>query len=466
MEHFDLAVIGSGAGGYRAAVLAALRGLRVALFEKDEWGGCCLNRGCVPKRAWYETAALLAAQREFPARGISGALAVDIRQAWRHQHGVTAGIRARYVGYLAQLGVRTYRGAARFRDGHTLEAGPDSVSASAIIIATGSQPRMPDTVTRTPGRILTTDDLFDHEPPSGRRVAVLGSGPAGVEFAFILAAFGLEVVWLARSPPLADRGFSDTARKVLTDALENHGIHARSVDRIGRTIVDNRGVTLALPEGEQERVDWVLSCTGRTPRTQGLALDKAGVRRDDNGFVVVDEYQRTSAPDIFAIGDVAERAMTANHALAQASIAVQNIIAPQSRQRCDKAIPTAVYSAVELARIGINADQAEAQGRDVAIGHAAFAVSPAALVENDSRGFVRVTCDADDAGLLGAEIAGTGASDLIHLLGLDIGRADALSRIAGVAYNHPTRSEEILNAVETLAAKWGLAKQVFKTSSR
>lgn len=461
MKKFDLAVVGSGPGGYRAAVLAALRGLKVAIVEKDAWGGCCLNRGCVPKKDWYYSARLIAASGGFGRRGIRGELSGDLTRAWQHQHDIVAVIRASYRDYLKRLGVVLCSGTARFVDAATLAVDGAQIAAANFIVATGAAPYVPPNLQRLAQRVVTTDDLFGAPPPAGKRVAVIGSGVVATEFSFILAMFGLDVVWLAQHEPLASRGYSATARKMLQARLADFGVRARTASRVRSLQADENGVRLELPDGTQERVDWVLLGTGRLPHTASLHPALAGVALDARGFVIVNRFQQTSQPHVYAIGDVANPAMTSNHALAEAAVAVANVIAPQTRESDPCAVPEVVYSALELARIGLGEERAEALGCEPATGFTAFETNPAALVEGDAAGFVRVVADADTGRLLGAEIAGSAAGELIHLAGIEFGSPDALARLAAMPYNHPARAEEVLNAIETLAARWGLERQVF-----
>lgn len=462
MQEFDLIVIGSGPGGYRAAVLGALRGLSVAIVEKAQWGGCCLNRGCVPKKDWHHTAKLVAASRDFTGRGITGTLAADLGAAWGHQKKVVDTVRDSYVDYMKRLGIVALTGTGSFADAHTVALdGRVTAKGRHIIIATGSSPFVPDIFPLTPGRILTTDDLFDNPPPSGQRVALIGSGVIGTEFAFILSMLGKQVTWISQSKPLSNAGFSQPALKLLNEALTKYGIETRTGCRAQHVEVTDGGVSLKLVDGGEARVDWVLLGTGRRPHTADLGLETIGVKTDGKGFVSVQPNLQTSVPHIYAIGDVTNSHMTANHALAEAAIAVSNILKPDSRERNDRAVPQLVYSAVELGRIGLNEDEAEDEELEPAVGFAAFETNPRALGQDDPQGFVRVLADMDSGELLGAEVVGAEAGELIHLVAQEYGQADALKRFSGMFYNHPARSEELQNATETLAAKWGLAGQVF-----
>jgi dihydrolipoamide dehydrogenase len=458
---FDLVVIGSGPGGYRAAVLGALRGLSVAIVERDAWGGTCLNRGCVPKKTWYETARAAAANARYGARGLRGRLEPDLAQAWQHQHEVVRTVRESYVDYLRRLGVRAHAGTARFLDAHTIEVAGERIAARQVIVATGSSPDIPPQLPLHPGRILSTDDLFDQPVPAGRRVAVVGSGVVGTEMAFILAMLGCEIAWLAGRAPLAGDGFGPAALRVLNEALAAEGIGPRAGSRPLGAEVRGNAVALRLPGDATIEVDWVLLGTGRVPNTTSLELARAGIATDAAGFIVTDAHLRTSQPHVFAIGDCAHPEMTANHALADATVAMANVFAPGSARRDAASVPHAVYSAVELARVGLSEDEAEARGLEPAVGFGGFEANPAALASDEPRGFVRIVADHDAGTLLGAEVAGLEAGELIHVAAPLVGRADGLRTLAGLRYNHPSLAEEFLNAVETLAAKWGMEHAVF-----
>ncbi|MCG6875995.1 MAG: NAD(P)/FAD-dependent oxidoreductase [Betaproteobacteria bacterium] len=459
---FDVAIIGSGPGGYRAAVLAALRGLKAAIIERATWGGTCLNRGCVPKKAWYQSARLIAGKHQLAERGLRGDLVPDLAQAWRDQRRIVETVRASYIDYLERLGVRAYSGSARLCAPGEIEIdGCERLRAANVVVATGSVPVIPPAIPLHPGRVLTTDELFDHPPPRGKRIAVVGSGVIGTEMAFILVMLGLEVVWLTHAEALSRTRYSAPALTALRTALRDHGIAARTGNRPIGSVVESDGVLLSLRGGGEEKVDWVLVAAGRSPCTSGIALDAAGVACDEEGYIRVDDYQRTSVDGVYAIGDCTNRSMTSNHALAEASVAIANIVAPGSARRGAAPIPQVVYSALELARVGLSEDEAEAAGREVATGFAALETSPAALALGDRRGFARLVADAESGEFLGAEAVGIYAGEWIHLMSAYAGKPDALAQLAALRYNHPSLAEEILNATETLAARWGLGGRVF-----
>lgn len=456
-----MVVIGSGPGGYRAAVLGALRGVRVAIVEKAEWGGCCLNRGCVPKKAWYHSAQLVQASRRFAARGLDGTLTPDLGRAWAHQREVVESVRASYTDYLKRLGVVALSGAARLGPNLTVAVNGDILAARHIVLATGGAPRVPAEVAPVAGKILTTDMLFDQPVPAGKSVAIVGGGVIATEFAFILRMLGKEVQWFSRRAPLAASSFSTPALATLRTALKaaEVAVQIRVPDRIA---VEGDAVGLRFADDTTAAVDWVLLATGRHAATADLGLAQAGVQTDAAGFIKTDAYLATTAPHIFAIGDcVAGAPMTANQALADAATVVRNILRPQSARRDPARVPEVIYSAVELARVGLSETAAEDAGHEPAIGFAAFETNPRALGQDETAGFVRLIADMDDGRLLGGEIVGHEAGELIHLLSAGEDAEAALKRLAQAPFNHPARAEEVLNAVETLATKWGLADQVF-----
>ncbi len=464
-QHFDLIVIGSGPGGYRAAILAALRGKQVAIVEKAQWGGCCLNRGCVPKKDWHHSARLISASRQFDRRGLSGPLSGDLAQAWQHQNEVVGRVRESYTHYLKRLGVSHFEGHGRFLDNHTIaiegEKPGQTIGAEHLIIATGSEAIVPPPFELMAGRILSTDMLFDSPPPAGARVAIIGAGVIAAEFAFILKMFGKQIDWLGRSGLLRRSQFSPQALGVLRQGLSDHGIELVRYENLSDVRVTEESVTIEYDDRKLE-VDWVLLATGRRPYTDQLGLENTEVEMNQAGFIQRNEHLQTSGePHIYAIGDCTSAQMTANQALADASVAIENIINGNHRQQQPGRVPSAVYSAVELARIGMDEDEAEDEGFEPAVGFAAFETSPRAMGQDDEDGFVRILADMDSGEFLGGEVVGHEAGELITLLAQTENWQTALAEWGKMHVNHPTRAEELLNAVETMASKWGLNEFIY-----
>ncbi|WP_414039563.1 dihydrolipoyl dehydrogenase family protein [Acidithiobacillus sp. M4-SHS-6] len=463
----DLTIIGSGPGGYRAAVLAALRGQKVAIVERATWGGTCLNRGCVPKKDWHETAKWIEQSRHYAQRGVIGPdLTGDMNQAWEHQHQVVETVRGSYMDYLKRLGVQLLDGRGSFQDPQTIVVqNPDGdsqqIQTRYSIIATGSTPALPQGIQTVPGKVLTSDMLYDEAAPAGKRVILIGGGVIGTEFAYIFRQLGKDVQWLVNSPSLSHTQYSPQAKDTLKAALHALDIHAQEHFRVSRVAHDAQGVTVFAEDGQSVQGHWVLLATGRQPFTQGLGLENTAVNLDEQGFVATDIYLETAEPGVFALGDVVGPIMNANQAMSDAQIIVHNLLSKEKMARNPAWVPELVYSAVELARIGLDEDTAEDEGFEPAVGFAAFETSPRALGQDDTAGFVRLLADMDSGELLGGEIVGRDAGELIHLLANSGNRQEALRRIAETRVNHPSRAEELVNATETLAARWGLEEQIF-----
>ena len=461
----DLAVIGSGPGGYRAAVYAALRGLEVAIVERADWGGTCLNRGCIPKKDWHHSAKTIAGSARLADRGVAGGpLQGDLAAAWQHQQRVVNRVRESYLSFMDRLGVHQYRGHARLNaGGKVVIDGPDAgtLAPGHVILGTGSRPAPIPGVEPVSGRVLTTDMLFDEPAPPAGEVIVAGAGVIATEMAFILAQLGCAVNWLATREPLAKSPFTPQARKALTDKLAEFGVGWQAGGRLVATRVENGRAVAELDDSSTHAADWILLGTGREPVTDDLGLEEAGVTSDDRGYVEVDAHRETSRAGVYAIGDCANPRQTANHAMADAVVAVRNILDPGSTEADDTMVPEVVYSALELARLGLNDDQAEDAGWEPAVGFTSFETNPRALGADCQEGFTRLLADMDSGTFLGGEIVGESAGELIHLLSTRADPATALAEIASGRYNHPALAEEALNSTETLAANWGLGPEIF-----
>jgi len=462
---YDILIIGSGPGGYRAAILAALQNKKVAIIEKDQWGGCCLNRGCVPKKAWHNTAKILQKNSKLAEIGVLGNLSPDFSAAWQHQKKTVQTVQSNYIKYLKQLGVDFFHATAKILNKNEvltqyIGQNDEILRSTNIIIATGSSPHIPDLFNINSSRTLTTDQLFDSTPLAGEDVAVIGSGVIATEFAFILAMLGKNVHWHSRSPMLSHNHFSEQAKTLLDQAFNELSI--KNNTKLPSNVSEaNNKITLHFDGGESKQVDWLLLATGRRPNTENLGLENTCITLNTDGFIETNNNSQTAEHSIYAIGDVCSPMMTANQAIADANASINHIIGNQYEPLEKENIPQAIYSALEIAKIGLSEQQAEDKDLEPAVGFSSFESSPAALGQNASEGYVRMIADMDSGDFLGGEIVGENAAELIHILSSNMKSERNLKIFSDLIVNHPSRAEEILNATETLANKWGLGDFVF-----
>jgi len=467
---FDIAIIGSGPGGYRAAIVAALRGKRVAIIEKDHWGGCCLNRGCVPKKAWHDTATLIKKSQTFNKRGLTGRLQGDLQQSWQHQRSVVTTTQTNYLNYLSHLKVTKYQGTASFLTPQHLcikqsDRTKITLTAKNMIIATGSSAKPMQSLPWIENRVLSTDMLFDSPPPTGHRVAIFGSGVVSTEMAFILSQYNKQISWLVRAPPLSTSRFSQPGLKALNTALTSAHTHWQQYHQFISMTVNDNDITLTFDNLPPITVDWILLGMGRSPYSDSLQLNNIALTLDPHGFIQRNHHLQTQHKNIYAIGDCANPNMTANHALAEASYAINHILGTSQPAYQPQWVPQVIYSATEMARIGWNDDQAEDRGFEPAIGFSSFQVSPCAMGQEATHGHVRLLAELETGRFLGGEIVGEQAGELIHGLTTSQAPAQQLKTIVNTRYNHPSRMEEILNASETLASQWGLEQFIFNDTN-
>ncbi|MDH5258707.1 MAG: NAD(P)/FAD-dependent oxidoreductase, partial [Gammaproteobacteria bacterium] len=402
--------------------------------------------------------------------GITGVLTPDFNMAWQHQKDTVATVRDSYLNYMKRLGID-------FIEGHGQIVNNDATShktvlvnnsgqsgqtltAKNVILATGSAPNLPRLFDISSNRIITTDTLFDQQPPPGDHVAIIGGGVIATEFAFILQALGKNIHWYSRSPILSRSDFSPQAIKRLNEKLLSLSLYIEP--EFPCSVLENgENLELNFNNNTSQKVDWILLATGRKPYTNGLGLENTSISLDSKGFIITDQYLQTSERNIFAIGDVRSEKMTANQAIADANVVVENIINNSQTSSDEIWIPQTIYSGLEMARIGLNEDQAENLEFEPAVGFSAFEASPCALGQSETDGYVRIISDMDSGEFLGGEIIGENAAELIHLMAMDNDKKTSLRSFAHFSVNHPSRAEEIVNATETLANKWGLNNIIF-----
>src|SRR5438067_8609344 len=389
---FDLVVIGGGPGGYVAALRAAQLGARTAIVDKDRMGGTCLVRGCIPTKALLQSSELYTMARDGAAFGlVADNVGFDWSAAQKRKGSVVDQLVKGVEGLLKAGGVTSFKGGARLAGKGVVEVAGDQLQAKDIIIATGSAiARIP-----LPGAELTIDSdqiLELKEVP--RRLAVIGGGVVGMEFAAMFAELGSKVTVLEMLPQVLAMVDADLVN-VYTKHLAGLGGEIHTDSKVSRVVKQNGDLQVQFStggEGGAVDADQVLLAVGRVPYTHGLDAEKAGVKLD-RYRVVVDEHLHTDADGIWAIGDVIGGIMLAHVASYEGICAVENI-AGHTRTPDYHAAPNCVYTDPEIAHVGLGEKEAKERGVEVKVGRFPFAASGRALTLGQSEGFVKVAADA------------------------------------------------------------------------
>src|SRR2546426_2867843 len=442
---FDVVVIGGGPGGYVAALRAAQLGARTAIVEKDRMGGTCLVRGCIPTKALLQSSELYTMAREGAAFGlVADNVGFDWSAAQKRKGSVVDQLVKGVEGLLKAGGVTSYTGGARLAGKGLVEVAGERLQAKDIVIATGSAvARIP-----LPGAELTIDSdqiLELKEVP--RRLAVIGGGVVGMEFAAMFAALGSKVTVLEILPQLLAMVDGDLVA-AYSKHLTKVGGEIHTDSKVSEIVKRNGALQVRFStggEGGAVDADQVLLAVGRTPYTQGLDAEKAGVKLD-RGRVVVDDHLRTSADGVWAIGDVIGGIMLAHVASYEGVCAVENIAGHGDRVPDYHAAPNCVYTDPEIAHVGLGEKEAKEKGISVRVGKFPFAAAGRALTLGQTEGFVKVIADAESGKLLGAHIIGPRATDLIAEATLAIQNGLTLEQIDLTIHAHPTLPESLMEA--------------------
>ena len=442
---FDLVVIGGSPGGYVAALRAAQLGARTANVEKDRMCGTCLVRGCIPTKALLQSSELYTMARDGAAFGlVADNVGFDWSAAQKRKGSVVDQLVKGVEGLLKAGGVTSFKGGARLAGKGVVEVAGDRLQAKDIVIATGSAvARIP-----LPGAELTIDSdqvLELKEVP--RRLAVIGGGVVGMEFAAMFAALGSKVTVLEMLPQVLAMVDADLVA-VYSKHLSKVGGEIHTDSKVSEVVKRNGALQVRFStggEGGAVDADQVLLAVGRTPYTQGLDAEKAGVKLD-RGRVVVDDHLRTSADGVWAIGDVIGGIMLAHVASYEGVCAVENIAGHGDRVPDYHAAPNCVYTDPEIAHVGLGEKEAKEKGIAVKVGKFPFAAAGRALTLGQTEGFVKVIADAESGKLLGAHIIGPRATDLIAEATLAIQNGLTLEQIDLTIHAHPTLPESLMEA--------------------
>ncbi|MDM0045132.1 glutathione-disulfide reductase [Variovorax dokdonensis] len=447
-EQVDLFVIGGGSGGVRAARMAAARGARVALAEMAEFGGTCVNVGCIPKKLYSYAAGYGEAFEE--ATGFGWQLDSPPRLDWGKLKAARAGeihrLNSIYQQLLEGPGVTILRERACLLDAHTVQAGGRHWRAKNILIATGGRPFVP----KMPGQehAVVSDDMFDIDPLP-KRLVIVGGGYIACEMASIFNGLGSQVTLLQRGAHLLN-AFDEDIRSFVAAEMGKAGIDIRLNTQISAIRRDGGECRLMLDRGQDLRADAVLMATGRAPNSEDLGLELAGVKQDDKGAVVVDAQFRTSVPHIFAVGDVSTRLQLTPVALAEAMVVVDALFpepgrAPREAPDYDF-VPTAVFTHPSIGTCGFTEAQARARfGADnITVFCTEFKPLRHTLSGRGERCFMKLLVAKDTDRVVGLHMVGAEAGEIVQgfAVAMQAGATKAhFDRTIGI---HPTTAEEFV----------------------
>jgi dihydrolipoamide dehydrogenase len=466
-RHFDLVVIGTGPGGYEAAIRAAQLGLKTAVVEKDELGGTCLNWGCIPTKSWIMTAHLLEQIRRAKEFGIEvGEPRLDWSALVQRKNKVVKQLTGGVATLLKGRGVEIVRGVAKLASANRVAValnagGAEELGAAHLLLATGACATLPPGFALEGERVITSKEALDltRQP---KRIAVLGGGVVGCEFACFFAAVGTQVTLIEMLPRLVPAE-DDEIADALARELKKQKVALHLGTRVeGLKDGPDGSIALTLTGGTQVEVDCVLVATGRKPYAEGLGIEPLGIARGERGRIAVNERLQTSLANVYAIGDVTDIRQLAHFASAQGKAAVE-LIAGHPAQTDWRAVPAATFTSPEIASVGLTEREARASGRAIKIGRFPFRAHGRNIADGETAGFVKLVADAGTDQLLGAHILGARASELIHECSLAIA-ADLNARdLARAIHVHPTMTEPLGEAAEDIE---GMAIHLMRQEAR
>lgn len=439
-------IIGAGPGGYETAVDAAHRGIEVILVSGGPFGGTCLNEGCIPTKTFCHYAEMAEDMSRAAARGIvSGPMPFDFSAIAQRKREVVAQLRDGIVQLLRHKLITVVTGMASLKDAHTVVVDGTEYVADKIIIATGSSPAgLPIPGASLPGVLTSTGMLDMEEVP--KRLAVIGGGVIGLEFASVFRSFGSEVTVLEYAPHILPRFDADLAKR-LKLALSRRGITIETSAGVNAIVEEADGLAVRYTKGDAQYnvvADKVLMAVGRRPNVDGLNLDALGIAYSRHG-VAVDENMCTSVPDVYAIGDVTGGMMLAHVATFQGRRALNHICGEQDDIRFD-VVPAAVFTCPEAASVGMTEEDAKAAGLAFKCLKSMFRANGKAVSMDDVEGVCKLIVSAEDGRMLGAHIFGPHSADLIQEAATLMCRNATVSDLRGIIHAHPTLGEVIQSA--------------------
>ena len=446
MEKYDLIVIGSGPAGEKGAEQAAQFGRRVALIERDEHlGGAGINTGTVPSKSLRETALFFSGLQQRSLYGIDYSLkgGLSVREFMHREHIVVGNERRLVNRKIEQYGIKRFHGEAAFKDAHTLVVqnshDQKEIQGELILVATGSCPYHPADIPFD-GRLIFDSDTILQMTRIPKRMAVLGGGVIGVEYASIFAALGVEVTLIEAKDRIL--GFVDMEIvQRLVHQLEGIGVMFLFNETMKSVSASNRHVTMTLEKAGRQEFDIALIAGGRQSNTQNLGLERIGVSLGQRGLILVNEKYQTSVPNVYAAGDVIGFPALAATSREQARVAMIHAFGKDHEERMSPVLPFAVYAIPEVSMVGQSEDECKTKNVPYAVGRGYYEDNARGQIIGDMSGMIKLIFSPTDRKVLGVHIIGEQAAELIHI-GSHVMMANGdIDEFVHAVYNYPTLSD-------------------------
>ena len=459
-QDYDIAVIGAGPGGYIAALKAAALKARVALIERDSFGGTCLNLGCIPTKTLYQSSHNFLTYLEY-AHILKTPVAQDrdlsqraFEYATHTKDKVITTLRKQLEGLVKHSSIKVYRGAAYLSSGKEITINSQAqIGADTIILATGSAPLIPARFDLDRTKVMTSDEIVNLKrlPQS---ILIVGGGYIGCEYATIFAQYGVQVTLVEMLPKILATEDNDVV-KAVTKSFITRGVTIIQNTGLDSLQIKSEGVMATLTNAQTIQADVVLIAVGRTPNSQGLGLEKFGIMVNEHGAIEVDSKLRTSKPAIYAIGDVIDRELRLAHVSEKEGIiGISDILRDLGcRLMSYEVIPTAIFVDPEVASVGKREFQLNKEGADYVVGKTWYKKNAMAQCSGNTTGFVKLLVDRSSLKLVGASIVGSHASDLIGIIATAMNAQVSIKTLANSVWFHPSRPEAIKEAAEAALNK-------------
>ena len=443
-NEYDIIVVGGGPAGYYSAIRGAQLGGKVAIIEKSEFGGTCLNKGCIPTKTYLKNAEILNGLKIAAGRGINLAstnYTIDMDKTVDFKNSVVKTLTGGVQGLLKANKVTIFNGLGQVNPDKTVTIGSETIKGRNIILATGSKVSRINIPGIDSQLVMTSDDILDlRELP--KSLAVMGGGVVGIELGLVYASYGVDVTVVEmadRIIPAMDKEVSLELQKILA----KKGMKIMTSVGVSEIVEANNQLTLKLNNGEEIVADRALLSIGRVPQLDGLENLNLEL---DRGRIKVNAYQETSIPGIYAPGDVNGTKMLAHAAYRMGEVAAENAMHGNVRKAHLDYTPAAVYTHPEVAMCGITEEEARAKYGDVLIGKSSFAGNGRAIASNEAQGFVKVVADAKYHEILGAHIIGPAAAELINEASTIMENELTVDELLQSIHGHPTFSENMYEA--------------------